>query len=70
LLKRLLKQSPLGGFYMISAIKQEAGMTPIKPSWKTAREPFAGLAPAKPGATHHAPIKKNLITPPYEEDVA
>jgi len=70
LLKRLLKQWPLGGFYMISAIKKEAGMMPIKPSWKTAHKPFVGLTPVKPRATHHAPIKKTLITPLREEDVA
>ncbi len=58
-LKQLLKQWPLGGFYMISAIKEEAGMTPIKPNWKAASKPFAGLAPVKPRATHHAPFKKH-----------
>lgn len=63
LLKRLLKQWPLGGFYMISAIKEEAGMIPIKPSWKTASKPFDGLSPVKPRATHHMPVKKTLITP-------
>ncbi|ARN75854.1 class I SAM-dependent methyltransferase [Oceanicoccus sagamiensis] len=62
MLKRLLKQWPLGNFYMISAIKEEAGMTPIKPSWKKAAKPFAGLSPVKPGVTHsaaHKPVNKN-----------
>ena len=68
-LKRFLKQWPLGGFYMISAIKQQAGMLPIKPSWKRARDPFAGLSPVKPRATHYMPINKTEKTPLYKENI-
>jgi len=44
-----LKSWPFGNFYLISAIKQVAAMTPLKPSWKqAAASGFSGLSPAKP----------------------
>lgn len=49
--RQLLRHWPLGNFYLISAIKQEAGITPLKPKWKQAKAGFSGLAPAKPRAS-------------------
>lgn len=51
LTKHLLKVLPFGSFYLISAVKHVATMTPVKPSWKTNRKRFIGLAPVKPRAT-------------------
>jgi len=43
----LLENIPLGSFYVISARKQQATMTPIKPRWTVHRNRFTGLSPAK-----------------------
>jgi SAM-dependent methyltransferase len=42
----LLRSWPLGNFYMISAIKQVATLTPVRPQWKKTNG-FVGLAPVK-----------------------
>ncbi|MBL4827520.1 MAG: class I SAM-dependent methyltransferase [Spongiibacteraceae bacterium] len=54
---------PFGNFYMVSAIKQVATMTPVKLSWVQPRKQFAGLAQVKPRMsdvirTHH--VKENV----------
>jgi len=49
-LARLLKHWPFGSFYVISAIKEELTMTPIRPRWRQAGNGFTGLAPIKTGA--------------------
>lgn len=49
-LKRLFTQWPLGNFYIISAIKEEITMTPIKPIWTQASRRLVGLSAVKPNA--------------------
>ncbi len=60
---------PLGNFYCISAIKQQATLSPIKPVWKTGRSRFSGLSPVKSRVggsliNPHRVLKRN------DEDVA
>lgn len=53
-MKTFLRHWPLGSFYLISAIKEEAGMTPLRPAWKYSKSAFSGLSPIKPsGRIHH-----------------
>jgi SAM-dependent methyltransferase len=44
-LRRSLYRSSLGACYVVSAVKEVAGMTPEKPVWSPLRKPFAGLSP-------------------------
>ena len=67
---RLLRHWPLGDFYLISAIKEEATMTPVKPIWQTARNGFSGMAPVKQRVTNSAVIDHKIITAFHDEDVA
>ncbi len=66
----LLKRWPFGSFYVVSALKEELTMTPIKPLWKQAGSRFAKLAPVKTGAIGSAGMNGKLLTPmKREEDV-
>lgn len=42
-----LKHWPLGNYYVISAVKQLATITPIKPKWSQSSSGFTGMAPVK-----------------------
>ena len=41
---------PLGGIYLIKAVRQVAGMTPSKPRWADKKRRFPSLVPVKPSA--------------------
>jgi len=55
----LLENIPLGSFYVISAKKQQATMTPIKPRWTVQKNRFSGLSPAKSRTVHDSPRRDN-----------
>ena len=64
MVRQKLKSWPLGNFYVVSAIKQVATMTPVKLRWRRPRKQFAGLAPVKPR------VIKLFDKRPVKEDVA
>lgn len=66
---RFLKNWPFGDFYIISAQKEVAAMTPIKPQWAVAGN-FAGLAQIKPSIRNHYQNSQKTFTPREKEDVA
>jgi SAM-dependent methyltransferase len=67
LVEQFLKHWPLGNFYLISAIKEEAGITPLRPRWISPRPAFAGLTSIKPSGRA---AKIHTLDPPvYKEDV-
>ena len=45
LFHQLTKQLPLGSFYCITAVKQEAAMTPDAVKWRAATAGFSALSP-------------------------
>lgn len=57
-LTRALKRWPFGSFYVVSAVKEELTMTPIRPRWKQAAAGFSGLAPIKSGAIGSARMER------------
>ncbi len=61
LINDFLTTWPFGNYYLISAIKQIATITPVKPTWKQARKNFVGLIPVKPGVGNYKP--GHLSTP-------
>lgn len=65
LIKRLSATWPFGHLYMISAVKQQSGMTFIRPVWSPARKSFAGLAPAKSTSAHSTVEQLKLINKHY-----
>ena len=44
-INRITKQLPLGSFYCITAVKQEAAMTPDTASWRSAANSLSALSP-------------------------
>ncbi len=48
IIDNFLKGWPLGSFYLISAVKHVASITPVKPKWKDKKNGFVGLSPVKP----------------------
>ncbi len=76
-LSKALKRCPTGNFYILSAIKQVSGMTPVRPKWKPAKS-FSALAPVKPTAssrkiqliTGNAENKSLSLSSELKEDVA
>jgi SAM-dependent methyltransferase len=62
LVQRLLPNFPLGNFYLMSAVKEVAAMTPIKPLWKQTNRSFVGLRPAKHGASSSKIHSQSAVT--------
>ena len=56
----LLKQWPLGSFYLISATKQVSQMTAIRPKWKLAHPGFGRLASINQGVGRGAASVSSL----------
>jgi SAM-dependent methyltransferase len=61
LIKRLLAAWPFGGIYMMSAVKQQAGMTFVRPVWSPVSKSFAGLTPIKTSSAHTVVSQLKLI---------
>mgnify|MGYP000318389818 CR=1 FL=1 len=43
----LIRKWPIGNFYVISAIKQDLAMTPLRPKWASPARAFGQFSPAK-----------------------
>lgn len=62
--RAIVNACPFGSFYIISTIKQVAGMTPLKPNWINPNTSFAGFAPVKretAAVIPTAPLKKEDV---------
>jgi SAM-dependent methyltransferase len=66
---RWLRRWPLGAFYLISAVKEEATMTPVKPVWRSSQSGFSGLAPVKRRITNSRFIDRRVISTLYDENI-
>lgn len=69
LARQFSRHWPLGNFYIMSAIKHQAGVTPLKPRWQQGASGFAGLTPIKPRVSGRCHSGQHT-TQTIKEDIA